>query len=183
MPAIRRRRPGVPDDSPQKRQPITFVHVDETTASSVACVHRHLPPSDAPALLKRRFQMINFWRPISHAALDWPLALCDFRSVDIEKDLVPVTLIYPDREGEAFWVKFNEAHKWKYMQGMEPDEFVLIKWCAPPPCLGEHPVTKGRPASTPCEIGAWLSLLHTQGSRTRIVLRERLSESPSRSGR
>jgi hypothetical protein len=124
---IRRHRPGEADDNPQKRQPVSLVHVDQTTASSVARVHRHLPPSDAPMLLKRRFQIINLWRPISHAALDWPLALCDFRSVDVKKDLLPVALIYPDREGETFGVKFNEAHKWKYMRGMEPDEFVLIK--------------------------------------------------------
>ena len=130
--AIRRRRPGQADDSPQTRQPVSLVHVDQTTASSIARVHRHLPPSDAPALLKRRFQIINLWRPISHAALEWPLALCDFRSVDVKKDLMPVALIYPDREGETYGVKFNQAHKWKYMRGMEPDEFVLIKWYVSP---------------------------------------------------
>ncbi|KAI9450208.1 hypothetical protein HD554DRAFT_1289831, partial [Boletus coccyginus] len=97
---IRRRRPGMVNDGPQRRQPVSLVHVDQTAASSVARVHRHLPPSDAPALLKRRFQIINLWRPISHPALDWPLALCDFRGVDVEKDLVPVALICPDREGE-----------------------------------------------------------------------------------
>lgn len=129
--AIRRRRPGQIDDSPDKRQPVSLVHVDQTNASSVARVHRHLPASDAPALLKRRFQIINLWRPIAHTALDWPLALCDFRSVDVKSDLLPVALIYPDREGETFGVKFNQAHKWKYMRGMEPDEFALIKWYAP----------------------------------------------------
>ncbi|KAF9235951.1 hypothetical protein BU15DRAFT_50722 [Melanogaster broomeanus] len=124
---IRRRRPGEADDSPDKRQPVALVHVDQTTASSTARVHRHLPPSDAPALLKRRFQIINLWRPLSHVALDWPLALCDFRSVDVKKDMVPVALIYPNREGETYGVRFNEGHKWKYMRGMEPDEYVLIK--------------------------------------------------------
>ncbi|KAG2096739.1 uncharacterized protein F5147DRAFT_839923 [Suillus discolor] len=96
---IRRRRPGEVDDSPQKRQPVPLVHGDQTTAS-IARVHRHLPPTEAPSLLRRRFQIINIWRPISHVAIDWPLALCDFRSLDFEKDLEPVTLIYPDREGD-----------------------------------------------------------------------------------
>ncbi|KAF8123009.1 hypothetical protein EV363DRAFT_1420343 [Boletus edulis] len=124
---IRRRRPGQADDGPQKRQPVSFVHVDQTTASSVARVHRHLPASEAPALLKRRFQIINLWRPISNAALEWPLALCDFRSVDVKRDLVPVALVYPDREGETYGVKFDKGHSWNYMKDMEPDEFVLIK--------------------------------------------------------
>jgi hypothetical protein len=126
--AIRRRRPGEPDDSPQKRQPVALAHVDQTTASAIARVHRHLPPEEAPSLLRRRFQIINLWRPISHAAVDWPLALCDFRSVDVKNDLVPVALIYPDREGETFGVTHNPDHKWKYMKAMTPEEFVLIKW-------------------------------------------------------
>lgn len=124
---IRRRRPGEPDDSPQKRQPVPLVHVDQTTASSIARVHRHLPPTEAPSLLRRRFQVINIWRPISHAAVDWPLALCDFRSVDAKNDLLPVALIYPDREGETYGITYNPNHQWKYMKAMTPEEFVLIK--------------------------------------------------------
>jgi len=124
---IRRRRPGVIDDSPQKRQPVANVHVDQTTASSIARVHRHLPASDAPELLKHRFQIINLWRPISHPALDWPLALCDYRSVDQKKDTYPVALIYPDREGETMGVKYSPGFKFKYFHGMTPEEFVLIK--------------------------------------------------------
>ncbi|KAG2141864.1 hypothetical protein DEU56DRAFT_870726 [Suillus clintonianus] len=124
---IRRRRPGEPDDSPQKRQPLPLVHVDQTTSSSIARVHRHLPPTEAPSLLRRRFQVINIWRPISHAAVDWPLALCDFRSVDVKNDLLPVALIFPDREGETFGITYNPNHQWKYVEAMTPEEFVLIK--------------------------------------------------------
>ncbi|KAG1883576.1 hypothetical protein F4604DRAFT_257656 [Suillus subluteus] len=124
---IRRHCPGEPGDNPQKLQPISSIHVDQTTASSIARVHTHLPPTEAPSLLRRRFQLINLWRPISHAAVDWPVALCDFRSVDFEKDLVPVALIYADRESETFAVKYNPNHQWKYMKAMTPEEFVLIK--------------------------------------------------------
>ncbi|KAI5117231.1 hypothetical protein M0805_009268, partial [Coniferiporia weirii] len=125
--AIRRRRPGEIDDGPQKRQPVPLVHVDQTSASAVARVHRHLPPADAPGLLQRRFQIINLWRPIGRPALDHPLALCDFRSVDVKHDLVPSTLKYPDHDGETYTVRHNPAHKWKYLRGMEPNEVVLIK--------------------------------------------------------
>jgi hypothetical protein len=126
--AIRRRRPGEIDDAPDRRQPVPQAHVDQTTASSIARVHRHLPAKDAPALLKRRFQIINLWRPISNPAIDWPLALCDYRSVDVNKDTFPVALIYPDREGETMGVNYNPNQKWKYFYGVTPDEFVLIKW-------------------------------------------------------
>ncbi|KAK7454511.1 hypothetical protein VKT23_011265 [Stygiomarasmius scandens] len=124
---IRRRQPGQLDSDPSKRQPVPQVHVDQTTESARTRVLRHLPESEARELLKRRFQIINLWRPISRPAFDWPLALCDYRSIDPKKDLTPVALVYPDREGETLGVKYNPEHKWKYLRGMTPDEFVLIK--------------------------------------------------------
>ena len=104
------------------------MHVDQTTKSSIARVHRHLPASDVPELLKHRFQIINLWRPISHPALDWPVALCDYRSVD-PKDVMPVALIYPnsDFEGETMGISYNENHKWKYYREVTPEEVILIK--------------------------------------------------------
>jgi hypothetical protein len=104
-----------------------MVHVDQTPESAEARVFRHVP-DDASALVRKRFQIINLWRPISHAAHDWPLALCDYRSIDYANDLVPSTLRYPDREGETFSVLYNPQHRWKYVSGMAPDEGVLIKW-------------------------------------------------------
>ncbi|KAG1847352.1 hypothetical protein DFJ58DRAFT_747055 [Suillus subalutaceus] len=124
---VRYRPSGELGDNPGRRRPVTEVHVDQTLTAAIGRIHKHLPPSEAPSLLRRHFQIINLWRPISHAAVDWPLALCDFRSVDFEKDLVPVGLIYPDREGETFGVKYNPNHQWKYMKAMTPEEFILIK--------------------------------------------------------
>ena len=126
--AIRRRRPGEIDDSPDRRQPVARVHVDQTPASSIARVHRHLPASDVPKLLERRFQIINLWRPIASPAIDWPLALCDYRSVDFKRDTFPVARISPESTGETMGIQYNENHKWKYLYGMTPEEIVLIKW-------------------------------------------------------
>ncbi|EIW75995.1 hypothetical protein CONPUDRAFT_158774 [Coniophora puteana RWD-64-598 SS2] len=124
---IRRRNPGAPDDSPDKRQPVSLVHVDQTLKSSLARVNLHCSPADVPKRLTQRFQVVNLWRPIEREAWDWPLALCDYRSVDPEKDLIPVALVYPDREGETYGVTYNPNHRWHYLRGMTPDELVLIK--------------------------------------------------------
>jgi hypothetical protein len=91
----------------------------------------HLPEADVPALLSKRYQLINLWRPIQVPAWQLPLALCDFRSVNDSKaggDFIPTTLKYKDRDGETMSVRHNEAHQWKYLAGMNPDEIVLIKW-------------------------------------------------------
>ena len=124
---FRRRRPGE-IDSPGRRQPIAQVHIDQTAATSITKVHKYLPASDVPKLLEHRFQIINLWRPVAAPVVDWPLALCDFRSFDLEKDTFPVALIFPDRKGETVGLKYDENHKWKYLHAMTPEEIVLIKW-------------------------------------------------------
>jgi hypothetical protein len=125
--AIRRRRPGVKDNV-QSRQPVEGAHVDQTPKSAEARVRRHLPESDVAKLLEHRYQIINLWRPIKHAAFDHPLALGDFQSVDPDKDVIPVARVAPHMRGETYGVAYNPNLRFKYFKGMTPDEFVLIKW-------------------------------------------------------
>lgn len=124
---IRRRRPGITDDDQQKRQPVPLVHSDRTTASSIARVHKHLPPSEVEDLLRGRWQIINIWRPISHPAVDWPLAFCDYRSVNPDNDLVVLALVHHGHEGENYHLKYNPEHRWVYKRAMDTEDVVLIK--------------------------------------------------------
>lgn len=126
---IRRPRPEGTEDTPDNRGPARQAHVDQTPESAERRVHLHLPESDVPALLSKRYQIINLWRPIYNPAWQFPLALCDFRTVanGTGGDFVPLTLKYPDRDGETFAVRHNGQHKWQYLAGMTPDEFILIK--------------------------------------------------------
>jgi hypothetical protein len=55
-----------------------------------------------------------------------PLAVAEANSVP-DEDLVPVKLIYPDREGETYSVKSNADHKWFYLNEHSPSEVLLIK--------------------------------------------------------
>ena len=126
---LRKPRPAGTPETPENRSPVKLAHVDQTAESATRRVHLHLPESDVPALLSKRFQIINLWRPIENPAWQFPLALCDFRTVANQEggDFVPSTLKYLDRDGETLAVKFNPEHKWKYLAGMTPDEIVLIK--------------------------------------------------------
>ena len=123
---IRRRVPGASDrTSGLPRQPVPRVHVDYTVKSGPQRV-RDLLPDEAPALLKRRFAVINVWRPIQGPIQDSPLAVTDARTV-ADRDLVATDLVYPDRTGEIYYVQFNPAHKWFYAPAMRDDEVMLIK--------------------------------------------------------
>lgn len=123
---IRRRIPGATDRvAGVPRQPVPRVHNDYTVKSGPQRV-RDLLGEEAPELLFHRFSVINVWRPIRGPVLDSPLAVSDARSVEPE-DLVATDLVYPDRTGEIYYVKFNPSHLWFYAPEMREDEAMLIK--------------------------------------------------------
>src|SRR5882724_7548962 len=123
---IRRRVPGATDRSTGiPRQPVPRVHNDYTVKSGPQRV-RDLLGDEADTLLQKRFSVINVWRPIRGPVQDSPLAVTDAQSV-ADQDLVATDLIYPDRTGEVYYVKFNPEHKWFYAPAMREDEVMLIK--------------------------------------------------------
>lgn len=140
-------------DKSAPRQPVQQVHVDQTAGAAAARVRRHVPAGETDALLQGRYQIINVWRPIAHAATDFPLALVDWRTTAPD-DFVAVDLLYPKRaphddddrgkevvpdpssiestenyevKGETFAVRPNESHRFWYMKDMTPDEAMFIK--------------------------------------------------------
>jgi hypothetical protein len=123
---IRRREQGVEDRTPGiPRQPVTRIHGDYTEVSGPQRV-RDLMGAEAASLLKRRFAIVNVWRPIRGPLYDAPLAVCDATSV-AEADLVPQDLIYRDRTGEIYALTYNPAHRWYYAPAMQADEALLLK--------------------------------------------------------
>ncbi|KFZ03311.1 hypothetical protein V502_11055 [Pseudogymnoascus sp. VKM F-4520 (FW-2644)] len=121
---IRRAAADSRDGTTQLRGPGKRVHIDQSYQASENRVKYHLP-DEADELLKKRFQIINVWRPIKTILKD-PLALADAHSVP-DSDLVPVSLIYPDRAGETYTVKPNLAHRWYFKYAQRPDEPLFIK--------------------------------------------------------
>jgi len=106
------------------RGPVRRVHIDQSYSASKDRVYHHLP-EEADELTKRRFQIINVWRPIKTIYKD-PLGVASAPSVP-DSDLVGAALIYPNRKGETYTVKPNPAHKWFFKYAQRPDEVTLIK--------------------------------------------------------
>ena len=106
------------------RGPVQRVHIDQSYDAARSRVPHHLP-EEADELLRSRVQIINVWRPIKTVLRD-PLAVADANSVP-DSDLVVTELIYPNRRGETYAVKPNNAHKWHYKSNLTPEEVILIK--------------------------------------------------------
>ncbi|MBT0669163.1 hypothetical protein HT136_12400 [Novosphingobium profundi] len=96
---------------------------------------------DAPPY--ERFVAFSFWRPLTPPAHDWPLALCDFRSLAPDEgkrnvlvwcdEIPPKETWFDPIEGEdafpaAYIFDHNPAHRWWYFSRMTPQDALLLKF-------------------------------------------------------
>ena len=123
---VRRRVAGVADRAAgAPRQPVGRVHVDHTEQSGPQRIRDFLG-EQAKDLLRGRAQVINVWRPIRGPLRDAPLAVCDAGSVAPD-DLIASDLVYRDRVGETYSVRYRAQHRWFYVPEMRSDEVLLLK--------------------------------------------------------
>ena len=109
----------------QLREPVLGVHNDYTEWSAPKRVHDILP-GEADELLRRRFAIVQLWRPVHGVVQSQPLAIADARSIE-PSDLIPVQRRSPDRLGETYSLSYNEKHRWYYYPQMTPDEALIFK--------------------------------------------------------
>jgi hypothetical protein len=142
--------------------PASDAHVDFTPIRAAAyaeMVYQKAAPN-GPGY--DRFIASSCWRAFSDPPQDWPLAVCDGRSVTPEEGTPNVMVVVeamPDREamygplpGEekmpaASVFHFNPNHRWWYFPNMNRDEVLLLKffdsdqsqaWRAPHTAFRDH---------------------------------------------
>jgi hypothetical protein len=108
------------------REPVRRVHDDQTFDSAPRRVARHLEPAETAWRRRRRFWIVNFWRPVAGTVLQSPLAVCDARTIE-PQDLLPSDLKYPDWTGETYSIAFNPGHRWYWYPRQTPSEATLLK--------------------------------------------------------
>jgi hypothetical protein len=107
------------------REVVPRVHNDYTEWSGPQRV-RDLLPDEADDLLRRRFAIVQVWRPIRHPVETFPLAICDARSLSAE-NLVISERRYPNRVGQTYAITYNPAQHWYWFPRMRRDEALVFK--------------------------------------------------------
>jgi len=110
----------------QVSSPVRRVHNDYTEWSGPQRVRDLLPPDEAAERLKRRFAVVQVWRPIRNPVESAPLAIADARSL-APQNLIPTERRYPDRVGEIYHITFNPDHQWFYFPHMQRNEALIFK--------------------------------------------------------
>ena len=112
-------------ESKKIREVVRRVHNDYTEWSAPQRV-RDILPDQAEELLKRRFAIIQVWRPIRHPVETYPLAMADARTLSPD-DMVISERHAPGRIGQTYAISYNPEHKWFWFPRMRREEALVFK--------------------------------------------------------
>ncbi len=108
------------------REVVSRVHNDYTEWSGPQRVRDLLPDEADDLLRRRRFAIIQVWRPIRYPVETFPLAICDARTLSPE-NLVVSERRYPDRVGQTYAITYSPDQVWYWFPHMRCEEALVFK--------------------------------------------------------
>lgn len=137
--AVRRAARSKPGAAPQSPHVHVDIHPDRAPERFRSAYEEAAP--GAPPF--RRAVYTSFWRAVSPPPQDWPLALCDYRSIGDDEG-VPSVMVrvasLPEKLpedgddvevleelGAASYFHYRPGHRWWYFPRMTSDEAILLK--------------------------------------------------------
>lgn len=123
-------------DSKLARDPAGAAHTDYTDKSARDRLRDVVTdPAEAEALLQKRFAIVNVWRSMAGPVEQWPLAVCDARSID-DARLHTVERMDNTRKEPSFeysrpsqtrHAEYDPGNRWYYFPRMDRNEVILLK--------------------------------------------------------
>lgn len=108
------------------RPTVKGVHNDYTEASAPRRLREIVGDAEADRRLKKRWAIVQVWRPIRGTVMIDPLGICDGRSIP-QKGFIRVERRYKDRTGEVYHIAHNPSHIWFHFPQMERHEALVFK--------------------------------------------------------
>jgi len=108
------------------RPTVKGVHNDYTEASAPRRLREIVGDEEAERRMKKRWAIVQVWRPIRGTVMIDPLGICDGRSIPRE-GFIRVERRYKYRTGEVYHIAHNPAHLWYYFPRMERHEALVFK--------------------------------------------------------
>ncbi|UKZ69038.1 uncharacterized protein TrAtP1_010051 [Trichoderma atroviride] len=127
--AVRKRHESFPVSTGkeyQYDQPTALAHIDFTAKEGERII-RVLFGDRAEEVLKGRWQAVNVWKPIKGPLDDWPLGLCDARSVDFANDTIPGDIVFDDFVTENLQIFPSPNFQWYYVPDQSTWEALMFK--------------------------------------------------------
>jgi hypothetical protein len=120
----------ITDDDSQRvsgaRPTVKGVHNDYTEDSAPRRLREIVGDAEAERRFKKRWAIIQVWRPIRGTVMIDPLGICDGRSIP-RKGFIRVERRYKYRTGEVYHIAHDPAHAWYYFPHMNRNEALIFK--------------------------------------------------------
>lgn len=112
-------------------KPARYAHADNTDISAQKLFEHIAAASGGGLPMNARWALYNMWRAVSPPPQDFPLAVCDARSINAG-DEVPVTAVTTSRgvgdlRHDTTGYLHNPKHRWHYYPDMTRDEVIVFK--------------------------------------------------------
>ena len=108
------------------RPTVKGVHNDYTEKSAPIRLREIVGEEEAERRLRKRWAIIQVWRPIRGPVMIDPLGICDGRSIP-KKGFVLVERRYKYRTGEVYHIAYDPAHEWFWFPQMNRNEALIFK--------------------------------------------------------
>jgi hypothetical protein len=120
----------ITDDESQRvsgaRATVKGVHNDYTEKSAPIRLREIVGDEEAERRMKKRWAIIQMWRPIRGPVMIDPLGICDGRSIP-QKGFIRVERRYKYRTGEVYHIAYDPQHAWYHFPHMTRDEALVFK--------------------------------------------------------
>ena len=120
----------VSDEEVQKavnaRPTVKSVHNDYTESSAPRRLREIVGDAEAERRMRKRWAIVQVWRPIRGPVLIDPLGICDGRSIP-QQGFIRVERRYKYRTGEVYHIAHHPTHEWYYFPRMTRDEALVFK--------------------------------------------------------
>ncbi|KAI1144799.1 putative CmcJ-like methyltransferase [Nemania diffusa] len=107
-------------------QPACLTHSDYSTYGARLQIESSFPRQER-FFEGKEFDMINVWRPLIGPNDDWPLAVCDYTTIDVENDIISADRLHHNRVCENQLLFANEKHRWYYVKNQQPHNLLVFR--------------------------------------------------------
>ncbi|KUJ14030.1 uncharacterized protein LY89DRAFT_152081 [Mollisia scopiformis] len=109
-------------------QPVMVAHVDWTPQTIEKKLRLTVGDEKTKVILGGQYQFCHAWRPLFGPLRGYPLAVCDYSTVNPENDYEITDDVYENHGvDENYMVYHRPGHKWYYLSDQEPTEILLFR--------------------------------------------------------
>ncbi|KAI1740721.1 hypothetical protein F4680DRAFT_447578 [Xylaria scruposa] len=118
--------PEKPGKVTKNAQPAALPHSDFSKHGGHLAMKQFFPGQEK-YFENRDFDLINVWRVLQGPNNDWPLAVCDYGSVDLDVDTIDCDVLHEQALGENILLFKNPNHRWYYLSHQDVDDLIIFR--------------------------------------------------------